>query len=330
MARAVKSLTVAEIANEGRLRAFEFGTPILVIVTLYGGNDGLNTVIPYQNPSYYALRPSLSFQEDEVLALDADLALNGSMTGLKALWEKGLLGIVRGVGYPSMERSHFSSMAIWQSATLRAVQSGWIGRWLDTQPRDEFLAINLGSILAPMLAGEQKSGSVLPLTNRRSDSRSSKLADQLDIVAELIAAGAPTRVWSVSLGGFDTHSDAKSTQSRLLGAVSDAIANFMSQLKNTSRRRDVTVLVYSEFGRRVRANDTDGTDHGSSSPVFLIGEKVKAGFYGEDPAFDVKSHDDLPVTTDFRDIYAEILENLLDTESERIINKTRRSLGLFR
>lgn len=329
-ARAAESLSFAEIAKQGELSPIEARSGILVIVTLYGGNDGLSTLIPYRNPDYFTLRPTLSFQEDEVLPLDDSLALNASMVGFKALWDDGLLGIVRGVGYPRTEHSHFSSMAIWQSAVLNAVNSGWIGRWLDTKPRDKYLAINLGSILPPMLAGNQATGSVLPLTEARAKMKSSRLAEQLKIVAQLIAAGAPTKVWSVSLGGFDTHSDAKETQSTLLGVVSDAITAFMAELKFIGRSKHVTVLVYSEFGRRVRANETDGTDHGTSSPVFLIGERVKGGFHGEDPELDVRSKEDLPVTTDFRDIYAEVLEQILDSESERVIERSRSVLGLFR
>lgn len=329
-ARAAKTLSFDEIVKQGKSKPFDANSSILVIVTLYGGNDGLSTLIPFRDPNYFSLRPTLSFQEDEVIPLDEDLALNASMVGFKELWDDGTLGIVRGVGYPRTEHSHFSSMAIWQSANLSAVNSGWVGRWIDTQQHDEFLAINLGSILPPLLVGNKLSGSVLPMAQANTNLGSSKLAQQLQTVAQLIAADAPTRVWSVSLGGFDTHSDAKETQSKLLGQVSDAIADFMAKLKEIGRSKNVTILVYSEFGRRVRANETDGTDHGTSNPVFLIGERVQGGFHGENPSLDSKGRDDLSVTTDFRDIYGEVLEKILSTDSDRVINKTRRDLSLFK
>ncbi|NDI24888.1 MAG: DUF1501 domain-containing protein, partial [Actinobacteria bacterium] len=145
------------------------------------------------------------------------------------------------------------------------------------------------------------------------------LTQQLDIVAKLVAAGAPTRVWSVSLGGFDTHADEKRAQSALLGAVSNSLSRFLSQIRSTNRKSDVVVLAYSEFGRRVRGNASQGTDHGTSGPVFVLGEKVKGGFYGENPSLSALVNDDLKVTTDFRDIYATLLEKVLGTAPERVL-----------
>ncbi|MBU3693082.1 MAG: DUF1501 domain-containing protein, partial [Candidatus Nanopelagicaceae bacterium] len=371
---AATSLSFEDIAEAAITRPLPLGTPILVVVTLYGGNDGLNTVVPVTDPIYQSLRPGISYKESDVLPLKENLYLNGSMSGMHALWNKNQVAIVRGVGYPNSDRSHFSSMAIWQSAILGAAKTGWLGRWVETQPEDPMLAIGLGSVLPPLLAGDKRSGSVLPLGGlkvptgslasdcmklsivNRSDNllqataaRSmrnlftvssdiapilkapapaasdlptaiggnaggdSNLTQQLDIVAKLVAAGAPTRVWSVSLGGFDTHADEKGAQSILLGVVSEGISKFMSQMRSTNRGKDVVVLVYSEFGRRVKGNASDGTDHGTSGPVFVIGEKVKGGFYGEQPSLRELENDDLAVTSDFRDIYASILEKVLGT-----------------
>jgi uncharacterized protein (DUF1501 family) len=155
------------------------------------------------------------------------------------------------------------------------------------------------------------------------------LSQQLDIVAKLVTAGAPTRVWSVSLGGFDTHADEKGAQSILLGVVSQGISKFMSQMRASNRSKDVVVLVYSEFGRRVRGNASDGTDHGTSGPVFLLGEKVKGGFYGEQPSLTNLKNDDLAVTTDFRDIYASVLEKVLSTPAEKILGNWKGRTPLF-
>ena len=385
LAAIAPSLTIEDIANAAITRPLPLGTPILVVVTLYGGNDGLSTVVPYRNSVYQTLRPQIALSENEVLPLDNELALNGSMIGMKSLWDRNQVAIIRGVGYPNPDRSHFSSMAIWQSASRQATRSGWLGRWVDTQSDDALLAISLGSVLPPLLAGNKRSGSVLPLGGLNiptgqlaldckkmalpstSDSplqamaartlgnlfqisddvtpilkqpappasdlptsiggnagSETNLTQQLEIVAKLIAAGAPTRVWSVSLGGFDTHADEKRSQSALLGAVSNSLSRFLSQIRSTNRKSDVVVLAYSEFGRRVRGNASQGTDHGTSGPVFVLGEKVKGGFYGDNPSLNSLINDDLAVTTDFRDIYATLLEKVLGTPAEQVLGVWKR------
>ena len=157
-------LSIDQIAQAAIDRPLPANTPILVVITLYGGNDGLNTVVPYTDPIYYSLRPEISYSADKVLPLDAELALNPAMKGLKALWDQKKVAIVRGVGYPNPDRSHFSSMAKWQTASpAKHINTGWLGRWVDTQSSDPMLAISLGSVLPPMLAGAKRSGSALPL-----------------------------------------------------------------------------------------------------------------------------------------------------------------------
>ena len=157
-------LSIDSIAAAARIRPLPLGTPIFVLITLYGGNDGLNTVIPYKDATYFQSRPEISYKESELLPLGEDLALNGSMSGIKTLWDLKKVAIIRGVGYPQPDRSHFSSMAIWQSASpVSHVSSGWLGRWLDRQGSDPMLAISLGSVLPPLLAGTKQSGSALPL-----------------------------------------------------------------------------------------------------------------------------------------------------------------------
>jgi uncharacterized protein (DUF1501 family) len=366
-------LNLNEIASAAVSRPLPPDTPILVMLTLYGGNDGLNTVIPYADSLYYSSRPEISYKPETVLPLDAELALNPAMKGLKSLWDQNKVAIIRGVGYPNPDRSHFSSMAKWQTASpAKNINTGWLGRWIDSQAEDSMLAISLGSVLPPLFAGAKRSGSVLPLGGlvipkgkigvncqqlskvSRTDSNlmaaaatsmrnlfsvssavqpvlkapapvnadlptvnggnaggDSNLAQQLDVVAKLIAAGAPTKVWSVSLGGFDTHANEANAQAELLGVVSDSISRFMGQLKSTSRAKDVTVVIYSEFGRRVVGNGSQGTDHGTSGPMFIVGDKVKGGFYGDQPSLKNLVKGDLSVTTDFRDVYATLLEGLL-------------------
>ena len=376
-------LSINEIAQAAIDRPMPPGTPILVIVTLYGGNDGLNTVIPYTDPIYFASRPDISYKPETLLPLDSELALNPAMKGIKALWDQKKVAIVRGVGYPNPDRSHFSSMAKWQTASpIKNVNTGWLGRWIDTQEEDPMLAISLGSVLPPLLAGAKRSGSALPLGGlviprgslateclklskvSKQDSKlmaaaatsmrnlfsistnvqpllkkpaptpidlptinggnaggDSNLAQQLDVVAKLIAAGSPTKIWSVSLGGFDTHANEANAQAALLGAVSDSLARFMSQMKTTSRSNDLTVMVYSEFGRRVVGNASQGTDHGTSGPMFMIGNSVKGGFYGEQPSLKNLYKGDLAVTTDFRDVYATVIEKVLKSPVEPTLGK---------
>jgi uncharacterized protein (DUF1501 family) len=156
----------------------------------------------------------------------------------------------------------------------------------------------------------------LPTTNGGNAGGDSNLAQQLDVVAKLIAAGSPTKVWSVSLGGFDTHANEANAQASLLGTVSDSLSRFMGQLKATTRSNDVTIMVYSEFGRRVIGNGSEGTDHGTAGPMFIIGNGVKGGFYGEQPSLKNLYKDDLAVTTDFRDVYATVIEKVLKSPVE--------------
>lgn len=376
-------LSVDEIAQAAISRPLAAGTPILVMVTLYGGNDGLNTVIPYTDPIYFSSRPEISYSPETMLPLDAELALNPAMKNLKILWDQKKVAIIRGVGYPNPDRSHFSSMAKWQSASpTNQINTGWLGRWIDGQVEDSMLAISLGSVLPPLFAGAKRSGSVLPLggllipkgsigknclklaSKSRTDSPlmaaaatsmrnlfsvsstiqpilkapapsipdlptvnggnaggDSDLAQQLDVVSKLISAGAPTRVWSVSLGGFDTHANEANAQAELLGVVSDSISRFFTQLKSTTRASDVTVVVYSEFGRRVVGNGSQGTDHGTSGPMFIIGDRVTGGFYGDQPSLKNLIKGDLAVTTDFRNVYATLLEGVLKSPVEPVLGK---------
>ena len=385
-------LNIADIAEAAISRPLPSGTPILVMVTLYGGNDGLNTVIPFKDPIYYSSRPDISYKEELVLPLDAELAFNPAMKSMKVLWDQKKVAIIRGVGYPNPDRSHFSSMAKWQTASPeKHINTGWLGRWIDTQPSDSMLAISLGSVLPPLFAGGRLSGSVLPLGGlvipqgslgrqcqqlakpSRMDSNlmaaaatsmrnlfsvstevqpilkapapmaadlpvvnggnaggDSNLSQQLDIVAKLIAAGAPTKVWSVSLGGFDTHANEANAQAALLGTVSTSISKFLSQMKASGRSKDITVMVYSEFGRRVKANGSDGTDHGTAGPMFLIGDRVQGGMYGDQPSLTKLVDGDLAVTTDFRDVYASVIEGVLQTPAEKVLGTWKGRVKAFK
>ena len=367
---------------------------VLVMVTLYGGNDGLNTVVPAADPAYSSARAELAYRTDEVLDLGDALGLNPGMAGLHQLWGSNELAILRGVGYPKPDRSHFRSMAIWQTAAPESsVGTGWLGRWLDATTADPLLAVSLDTLIPPMLAGEKLAGASLPVAGLkvpktalgrslgllgRTDpddgiwqSRAAKsiadlgavqrtlepaaeqnpdedsptsdenaqgasaggqsaLARQLDLVATLVEMGVPTRVYSVSLGGFDTHSDERGTQQRLLTQLDAALAAFQARLAKTDRGKQVVTAVYSEFGRRVTANASDGTDHGTAGPVFVLGRGVTGGFYGTEPSLTDLDDGDLKAGLDFRTVYASLLSSVLGAEPGGLLNGwDHRVDGLF-
>jgi uncharacterized protein (DUF1501 family) len=361
---------------------------VLVLVTLYGGNDGLGTLVPYADGAYHDARPDLAYGADEVLKLDDGLGLNPAMKGFKALWDQRKLAIVRGVGYPKPDHSHFRSMDIWQTGSPdHPANTGWIGRWLDATRPDPLRVVSVGATLPPLAVGAKATGVALPLTSfaaptgalgagvqalARPDPADpptqalaarasgtllsatamfgpplsaatgsgtdddddnqaqggsaggqSELAKQLAIVSRCVKAGVPTQVYAVSLGGFDTHADEKGTQSRLLGELDAAVSGFVGD--NPS----VVVAVYSEFGRRVGANASQGTDHGTAGPLFVAGSPVRGGFFGDQPSLTALDDGDLKVTTDFRSVYGTLLERVLDTEAGRVLDGPRPALDFL-
>jgi uncharacterized protein (DUF1501 family) len=360
------------------------GSGILVLVTLYGGNDGLSTVIPFTQNAYYDARPDLSYPADDVIRLDSEYGLNPSLKGLGKSFDDGSLAIVRGVGYPDQDRSHFRSMDIWQTGTTdNGTTTGWVGRWLDMGARDPLRAINVGNVLPVLAIGSKTTAATLsPSELARSadhtelltafsetgadepagfgvvrdsyrdaarasssfnnvfgdtDDSSSpnsstdgdSLSSQFDVVARCIRGGLPTQVYCVSISGFDTHSDEKPLQQKLLRRIDESLSRFLKDMSTDERGKNVVVMAYSEFGRRVAANASDGTDHGTSGPVLIAGAPVKGGFYGDDPSLTDLDRGDLKTTTDFRDIYAELLGTTLGTDPDPIVGAKRKPLGFL-
>ena len=107
-------------------------------------------------------------------------------------------------------------------------------------------------------------------------------------------------------------------------------SKYMSQLKSTTRSNDVTVMVYSEFGRRVKGNASQGTDHGTAGPMFILGEKINGGFYGDQPSLSKLIDGDLAVTTDFRDVYATVLDSILKSPAEQVLGKWAGRTGFMK
>jgi uncharacterized protein (DUF1501 family) len=390
IAAGVTQVHWSDLVNAAATTPLDPADGVLVIVTLYGGNDGLNTVIPASETAYQAARGELAYPASDVLDLGEGLGLNPGMKGLHELWGNKELAIVRGVGYPYPDRSHFRSMAIWQSASPQAaVPTGWLGRWLDLTTTNPLLALSVDSLVPPMLAGEKLAAASFPIGGLRmpktaldravallgkpsaeddvwraraarsfadlqaavrtfepaldhepsatptadpddqenqgaSAGGQGQLAAQLDLVATLIDMGVPTRVYSVSLGGFDTHSDERGTQERLLAELDAALSSFHQRLSSSERGRQVVTMIYSEFGRRVLANASAGTDHGTAGPVFLLGRGVRGGFFGAEPSLTDLADGDLKVGTDFRSIYATLLDHVLGTDPGAILDGYRK------
>jgi uncharacterized protein (DUF1501 family) len=365
-----------QLMKEAEQRPLAEGSGVLVILTMYGGNDGINTLIPYADNAYHDARPELAYAPGDVLHLDDQLGLNPALKGLAQQWNNRKLAVVRGVGYPKPDHSHFRSMDIWQTASpSEPVSTGWIGRWLDATGNDPLRAVNIGSVLPPLAVGEKCTAAALTPSEKPesadkfaatmnalgvddphdtpamaavcdayrasrntdttfgaikpSDAKHNSLAGQLSMVAAAVKAAVPTRVYAVSLGGFDTHANEKASQQRQLQTLDDAVTPFLQQMAGDKYGKNVVLVAYSEFGRRVKANASQGTDHGTAGPVFVAGAPVKGGFYGEEPSLTDLDHGDLKASTDFRDVYNELLAKTLQTDPTPSVGAGRKSPGFL-
>lgn len=355
----------------------------LVIVQMAGGNDGLNTVVPYNDDRYYDLRGNIALAQKDVLPLNNEVGFHPAMAKLKELWDEDILAIVEGVGYPNPSFSHFESMDIWQSADLnRNYKDGWLGRYFDSLQQTQshpFQGMAVGRKLPPSLRSakvpipivesvdqyrlnssshvpeyaEARAEAVLKLfaasprgapysvllDNTVEAAYQSSLALQgahasytpgaiypetklgkaLKLVAEAIIGDLGVKVGHVSIGGFDTHADQPDEHADLLTKLSEAMAAFYQDLKAHGKDKDVTIMTWSEFGRRVTSNASDGTDHGTAGPMFLLGTPVKGGLYGERPDLRDLGNNNLRFTTDFRSVYATVFEQILGVPAEAML-----------
>jgi len=379
------------------------GNGRLVLVTLYGGNDGLNTVVPSGDPGYAAARGGLALDAATLHPIGDGYGLHPSLSGFAKLWASRRLAIVHGVGFADPNYSHFESMDIWQSGVPGTPEStGWIGRWLDGSNASPLRAIGIGPTTPLALTGTRVQGATLPAGRLRlpgsadeqslvaalsgttrdealllaESARSTTdlltvqhtlggildrtagqdplhlhpggadtagalaiadggggvsspgvLATQLSMVANLILAGAPTEVYSVELGGFDTHSAQAATQASLLGEVDTAVTAFVDALATDPAGAGTVVVVYTEFGRRVTGNASAGSDHGWANVVFAAGAPVRGGWYGQPPSLTSLSDGNLVYTTDFRDVYATVLEQVLGVDARSFLPGRPAPLG---
>lgn len=381
---------------------------ILVVVQLSGGNDGLNTVVPWLADEYYRARPGIAITREQVLRLGAraEVGLHPQMAGVKELYDAGQCAIVQGVGYPNPNRSHFKSMDIWHTADTSATGNGWLGRYFDSeccgfgagesgraeqgQPNaspgvaigrtaplamqgrkvrpiafesehlfrwsghdiHESLARPYDEINRRGDAGETEPGSNADFLMRTAlDAQissdlirravrqrplatypRSELAQQLQMVAAMIRSGLPTRVYYVSQGGYDTHAGQGGAQGRhgqLIGQFSAAVRAFYADLKAQENDARVLTMSFSEFGRRVAQNASQGTDHGTAAPMFLFGPMVKPGLHATYPPLNDLDAGDLKYQVDFRSVYAGILEGWLKADSKKILEGSYRPLGVI-
>ncbi|SRR5579883_501482 len=369
---------------------------ILVIIQLDGGNDGINTVVPFADEGYAKHRKVLRLPTDRLFKINKEVGLHPEMGDAAKLLESGRLAIVQGVSYPNPSRSHFQSMNIWQSAKIDLPRTrvdielaeykalyGWIGQALDegdrpadgspgavfvgdgipplafrshrsttstmTRPEDSVLTLPGDPRLS---SSERENGTDLAAFVRRSTldayMTSARMADvlrvkdkearypatglagRLRVIARLIKGEVATRVFYTAQGSYDTHTVQLAIHADLLAELSGALKAFLDDLAAAKLADRVLVLCFSEFGRRVQENGSQGTDHGTAGPIILAGSKVKAGLLGEAPKLLDLKDGDLKMSIDFRRIYATVLENWLHLPSRAALSGTFEPVSLFR
>ena len=360
--------------------------PVLVVLQLSGGNDVLNTVVPYCDGLYYDFRPTTGITEDNVIPLDGRFGLHPAMGRIKDLWDQGNIAVVNGIGYPKPDRSHFRSMDIWHTAEPeKLIAEGWLGRVireLDPQKQNVCTGVSFGTGMpramylsgTPAMSVSQLEGYGLLTTlsgekQRRALNAFTRmympeefeeqnmmlehigqtgidamtgadllkaaplgyqsnveyapdpLSQSLRGIAQVHLAGLGTRVFYTQIGGFDVHGNEVNMQSKLWDNVSRSVGDFFDDLKEHDAADEVVMLVFTEFGRRVKDNG-NGTDHGSGGGAFLIGERVNGGFYSDYPSLapSEQLNGDLHFNNDFRSLYSSVLDQWLGINPAPIVN----------
>jgi uncharacterized protein (DUF1501 family) len=357
----------------------------LVIVQLSGGNDALNTVIPYGDGLYYDWRKDVRIEQEQILPIDDYLGFNPALASIKSLWDQDQVAIINGVGYPDPNRSHFRSIDIWHTGESKGIgESGWLGRAmreLDPKAENPIIGVNFGKGLPralslrgvpvasvsdlanygllPDIKVEQsrdlalsafsqiygsamahdavsqfigqtgidalKGADILRSAPEQYSSSieyaDNPISQSMKNIAQVLTADIGTRVFYTAYGSFDTHAAELDTHTRLWTETSNAISDFMDDMKEHHLQDDVLVLIWSEFGRRIKDNSA-GTDHGSGGVAFAIGGDVQGGLYGDYPS--LKESDqlegDLHFNNDFRGIYSTIAERWLGVDPDIVSN----------
>jgi uncharacterized protein (DUF1501 family) len=353
------------------------GEQCLVFVQLNGGNDGLNTFIPCEDPLYYDLRTKISLNKDAVVGKNRGMAFHPALKDFAQMQQNGDLTVIQNVGYPEPVRSHFRSQEIWQTAadSNKYINQGWLGRYLDVQCHDHqpTAGINLDSIDNLALKGVEPNSITVKDPDRfkikpgkdenvklsenpqldfvrkiansvvegsddiQNALKQSKteisypktgLSKNLEWIARLVKGNLNSKVYYTSLGGFDTHDNQLSLHERKLTELNDALYSFYTDLKQSQLLQNVTVVVFSEFGRRVKDNGS-GTDHGTAAPMFVIGGNNKGTILGKNPNLADLDNGDLKHEIDFRSVYASLLQQKMGFDYSKIGIKNNPVSGLF-
>jgi uncharacterized protein (DUF1501 family) len=370
--------------------------PSLVVIQLSGGNDAMNTVVPYTNGIYHDSRKAIHLSEDQVFDLNGTLGLNNSMGPMKDIWDAGKLAIIQGIGYPKPNRSHFRSMDIWHTAESDHIaDSGWLGRTireLNPDGKNVITGINFGrglpralhakgvpvasvgnletyglmpdiadkmtrdlavDVFARMYGPDDTRDAVLQqisdtgmgaylgadILSAAPAGYSSSIEYQTDVpiaqslrdISQVMLANLGTRVFYTQHGGYDTHAGELENHATLWNDLSTAVSDFLADLEEHDRGDDAVVMIFSEFGRRIRDNGS-GTDHGSGGVAFILGNSVKGGFYGEYPSLDPSEQveGDMKFNNDFRGMYATLLEKWMGMDSIPILGSSYEQFDLIR
>lgn len=370
--------------------------PVLVVLQLSGGNDFLNTIVPFDNGIYHDSRPTVHVAEDQVIPLDNTLGFHPQLSRLTELYNRDMIAIVQGIGYPNHNRSHFRGMDIWHTCEPEQVATeGWLGKAIrDLDPRHEnvLTGISIGrglpramaapevpvtsvgdldsyGLMSGIKAQEQRTealdifrqmytpavgaGLVSDYLSRTGvdvltgadllkqapekyqstvQYADNPLAKSLRDVARVHLAGLGTRVFYTQHGGYDSHATQLATHPKLLGDMSAAVADFFQDLEEHDAADNVVMLVFTEFGRRVKDNGS-GTDHGSGGGAYIIGKPVQGGLYGEYPSLDPSQQlngEDLKHHVDFRGVYSTVLEQWLGLDAIPVVGGSYEQLHPFR
>lgn len=342
------------------------GEQCLVFIQLNGGNDGLNTFIPFENPLYYDLRSKIALSKDTIISKNKGMAFHPALKDFAQMQQNGDLSIIQNVGYPEPNRSHFRSQEIWQTASgsNHYLKDGWLGRYLDLQCQDHqpTAGLNLDSIDNLALKGNEPNFITVKDPNRfkiRTDNDDTvklsnnpqldfvrkiansvsegseeiqkaiaksttelsypktNLGKNLEWIARLIKGNLNSKVYYTSQNGYDTHDNQLALHQRNLTELNDAIFSFYTDLKKAQLLQNVTIIVFSEFGRRVKDNG-NGTDHGTAAPLFIIGGNNSGKIIGNNPNLNDLDNGDLKYEIDFRSIYAALLQSKMDFDYKKI------------